>query len=161
MVLRFGWHSHSLQLIISNFILAFRIRTSYSCFIVFLFITFINILLCTSPSRTLPVAYNRMSSQLLFGHAISSNHVTCSSLMCCRVVRDLHCELSIVVIRESVWWLLNYYTRTRRHSTRTITSYVRLCYWPRDTLVLGTILGYLSPNFDTHFGYIIYSLTWS
>ena len=54
------------------------------------------------PHDTVPVPYNRMSSQLLFGHAISSNHVTCSSLMCCPVVRDLHCELSIVVIRESV-----------------------------------------------------------
>jgi len=35
-----------------------------------------------------------------------------------------------------------------------------ICCLPRDTLVLGTILGYLSLKFDTHFKYIIYSLTW-
>jgi len=57
----FGSLRHSLQLITSHYILAFRIWTCYSCLIVFIFIL-TNIILCTSQSRTLPVTYNRMSS---------------------------------------------------------------------------------------------------
>jgi len=37
-----------------------------------------------------------IGSQLLFGHAIFRNHVTCSALMCCRVVRDLRRVANVV-----------------------------------------------------------------